>query len=376
MPKLRNLVIFGSLALLAMWSIFRTKSATVFVADVRTRDVTRVISAVGRVRAVDQVSVRSLVAGKVLTITKDDGDAISLGETLITIDDELALQALKQVQAQLSIEKRNLEQRRKEKTRAEKLFNSKAIAVQAFELAQVAERESTENVARLTAAVAEANRQLREFTITAPFDGFVRRRLIDVGQAITLTTDLLEIVRSGAANALDIECEIDETFSNKITLGQEVSWQPSGVNALTYQGVISYISPTVDPRTGGFIIRITPGGAHGAALNSTPAPSHSAALPTALPTTLRPGQSVDVNIVVDQLQQQITIPRRAITKDGGIYFVWKVVDSTARRTLVKIDEWPEGDIVVTSGLSENEAVIVKPGGLSEGQRIKPVQNAL
>jgi membrane fusion protein (multidrug efflux system) len=360
MSKYKALVIFGAVLLFAWLLIGRNKGIVVPVTEINQSDIVRVISAVGRVRALDQVTMRSLVPGKISELSKDDGSPIALGEVIVKIDDEIAVQSLKQIQAQLTFEHRNFEQKKKEKERAEKLYAAKAVSVQAFEITQVAERESAQNIARLTAATAEASRQLKEYTISAPFDGFIKRRLVDVGQAISVTTDLFEVVRN---NAVDIECEIDETFIDKISVGRRVSWRPSGINAQTYEGVINYISPTVDPRTGGFVVRIDATQMQGTAENGPTRP------------TLRPGQSVDVNIVVERLLSQLLVPRKALVRTSGETYVWAVTDSRAKKSLVTVDDWPEGDIAITSGLQAGALVALSPEGLTEGQRVSPVKYA-
>jgi RND family efflux transporter MFP subunit len=321
------------------------KPLPVIAAEAQQATVIRAISATGRIRAVDTVAVRSLVAGRIVKLAKDDGDTVKAGEVIAKIDSDIAQQSLKQVKSQLSIEIENFNQRTRELKRAQALLKTKAIAPQAFEEAQLAERQSRDNVERLKAQAAESERSLKEFTITAPLDGVVRTRLVDVGQAVGLETNLFEIVTNSQQ---EIECEIDEVFINRLKLAQEVTWRPSGINVASQKGSISYISPTVDPRTGGVIVRMALDGETG----------------------LKPGQSADVNFVVEKLDDVISIPRRSLINEDGKLFVWKAVNGKATKSEVTINEWPDGDLVITSGVAKGELIILPREPLTVGQNIK------
>lgn len=111
---------------------------------------------------------------------------------------------------------------------------------------------------------------------------------------------------------------------------------------------INYISPTVDTRTASVIVRI------------------------ALPDTvaLKPGQAVDINFIVEQLNQAITLPRKSLVSIGDQSFVWKIIEQQGHRISVEVNPWPDGDLVITSGVASGDVIILDHTSLIEGQSVR------
>lgn len=62
----------------------------------------------------DTAAVGSLVAGRISTLTKHDGDVVKAGKIITQLDSDIAQQALKQIKSQRSVEIENLNQRARE----------------------------------------------------------------------------------------------------------------------------------------------------------------------------------------------------------------------------------------------------------------------
>jgi hypothetical protein len=78
---------------------------------------------------------------------------------------------------------------------------------------------------------------------------------------------------------------------------------------------------------------------------------------------------VTANIVVDQQDAALTLPRTAlVTKDAeeGVL----VKDNTARFQPVTVVDWPAARLIVTKGLAAGDAMIVDGTGIEAGQTVR------
>ncbi|UCG60648.1 MAG: efflux RND transporter periplasmic adaptor subunit [Candidatus Zixiibacteriota bacterium] len=93
----------------------------------------------------------------------------------------------------------------------------------------------------------------------------------------------------------------------------------------------------------------------------------------------RPGMFVRINIVLEDLDNVIAVPRKAVVTLDGQPTIFSVVNGTARKNLVSLGSEIDGHIVITSGVSAGDTVVtlgqdylddgynVKIAALSEGQ---------
>jgi RND family efflux transporter MFP subunit len=81
--------------------------------------------------------------------------------------------------------------------------------------------------------------------------------------------------------------------------------------------------------------------------------------------------SVNVEIVVGEKPDALTIPRGALQRDGAARFVYQYVDGKAVRTPIQVGLIGPADVEVTGGLKEGSRVIV-PGGvaITDGETVK------
>jgi multidrug efflux pump subunit AcrA (membrane-fusion protein) len=81
------------------------------------------------------------------------------------------------------------------------------------------------------------------------------------------------------------------------------------------------------------------------------------------------GLTVATNIIVDQRDAALTVPRTALRPDGSATGVFVVEDGVARLQPVTLVEWPAARLIVTSGLSEGDARDRRRDGIAEGQAV-------
>ena len=229
----------------------------VAIAIVQKASVPRAVDVVGTLAAVDQVTVSSEADGKVQQIHADLGDKVRAGQVLIKLDDEKQRYAFEQQQAALAralaqygapdpehlpdIEqtpeaqrtKADLAQAIQALDRASELHKRTLIPQQALDDARTAVETkkatydaSLHNARNLRASIQAsqatmklAARQLRDAEIRAPFDGFVEKRLVNLGELVKAQMPVMAIVR---LDPLKVIAEIPEKMAPWIADGATV----------------------------------------------------------------------------------------------------------------------------------------------------------
>lgn len=327
---------------LGWWQYRAEAQVAVTVERVSLGPVTRVLAVNGKVAARDSVQIRAAVTGTVLELTVAEGDRVGKGDVLARLDDSQQAAAVRQAQSALGQGLAQQTQAAANYGRARDLGG--LVARAALEEARLALDSAAEEVARLRALLDQAEIQLTRYTVRAPIAGTVMIRSVDPGQLVDPTMALFTLAD---LSMLLVETDVDEAYATQIATGQVAQVQLVGTSG-TLPGRVSFVSPRVDPGSGGLAVKITP----------------DAAL------TAPVGLTVTANVVVDDTTA-LTVPRAAL--QGGAVFV--LVGKAARLTPVTVIEWPAARLIVTEGLAEGDAVIVDATGLTDGQIVAVVDSA-
>ena len=145
---------------------------------------------------------------------------------------------------------------------------------------------------------------------------------------------------------------IPEKEFRKLAPGQVADVLVDALGGERFEGTISRISPTVDPKTGTF-----------------PAP-----VEVQDPTgRLKPGMFARVNIVYERRENALQVQRSAIVDADGTQSVFVVADGKAEQKPVQTGLANNGWIEITGGLEGSEqVVVVGQGGLKTGTAVKVV----
>jgi RND family efflux transporter MFP subunit len=299
---------------------------------VKAERVERVLAAVGRIKPRESVTVLSRVAGQISRLSKDEGETVAAGDILAELDDRIPRAALAQADAALAAARNSLSQAERDLVRATELRRKGAGTQAQLEQAETAARKAEDDVSRLEASRAQSLAQLADYTIRATASGRLLSRPVDPGQVVSTLTVLFEIA---AGDAYEVETDIDETYAQSLALGMTAKLLPAGLKRQPEMAKIVFVSPRVDVATGGRTVRL-------AFDNSQ--------------TGLPPGLTVDVNILVETLDQALTVPRAAIGDPGGQAFVLRQTGGIFERAPIIFVDWPADRVTVSSGLSEGDVI--------------------
>ena len=325
-----------------------TTAATVVDVTTVTASVGAIESALeisGTLAPLSRVAVKPKLPGTIEKMLVDIGDAVTMGQTIATIDRrEIDAQADAAV-ATVSVGKAALETAEAslanavlEHDRAQNLFDKGALPRQRLDGAQtlhrsaVAQRDlAAANLAQAEAALRRAREVQRNATITSPVNGYVVERNYDAGaipgdKPVVVVADMRQ---------MKLEAGVSELEAGRIRVGLKARVSVQAKPGQTFDGVLAAIAPEVDERNRHFMIDVR-------------VPNANRALLSGMYATARIVESTVANAVV--------VPKDAVmSKDG-------------KRVVQKVQGDVLSTVVVTEGLSDGTRVQIV-SGLAAGDTV-------
>jgi RND family efflux transporter MFP subunit len=299
--------------------------------------VTLVLAVSGKVAAHNQVQIRSAVSGTLLEVSVAEGAVVAAGDVLARLDPSQQEASVRQAASALG--QGQVMQAQAAATYARNVELGNLVARSKLEDAKRALDGADQDVARLAALLDQATIQLARYTLRAPMAGTVTTRSVDPGQLVDPATTLFTLAD---LSVLVVETDVDEAYATRIALGQVAVLQLVGSRE-TLEGSVVFVSPRVDPASGGLAVKI------------------GFDQPLQAPV----GLTVTANVVVSN-QQALTVPRTALR--GDAVFVLK--DGKAVLTPVVVTDWPAARLIVTEGLAAGDRVIVDSTDMTDGLAVK------
>ncbi|WP_150911828.1 efflux RND transporter periplasmic adaptor subunit [Marinobacter halotolerans] len=298
--------------------------------------VTDSVSAVGSLRARDQISLTTELSGRVVELNLNAGNRVKRGELLLRLDDRQARADLQVVEATLADALRQLE-------RARSLQANNSIS------------QSRVDELRTAAEVAEAQRsaartRVDNHRIEAPFEGVIGLNDISLGAYLAAGT---EVATLDSTRRMELGFAIPEKFLGQISLGQVVQGRSPAYPDERFAGELVELGTRINELSRTLPVR---------ALIDNP------------DNKLRPGQFMSAELTLRQ-REALIIPEQAVMTRGDETYVFVAVDGVARRVSVELGSRSPGIVEVASGLTLDDQVIVTgQDRLSSGDRINVVED--
>lgn len=189
------------------------------------------VSGLGSVGALERVSLRSEVAGKVRDVSWREGSTVRRGQVLVQLDDDEAKALRDRAAARSRLSTATL-------ARVREQFRVEAASSQQVEAAA-----ADSAVARAELAIAEV--ALERTRLRAPFDGVAGLTDVSRGQWITAGQILTEVVSRGTPR---IDWSVPERLASSIRQGMPLSWKDPG-SGTTGTAVVEALDPVLEPST-------------------------------------------------------------------------------------------------------------------------------
>jgi RND family efflux transporter MFP subunit len=155
------------------------------VAKPVARDVTEYVVFTGNVAAIDEVDVRARVSGFVTKVHFADGQRVTKGQPLFTIDERPYTIARDQAAAEVSKQAAELEEYEREVVRTAPLVPKNVVTLESFEILKAKRDMSKAMLEKAKAALAKAALDLEFCTLSSPLDGRISARNVSPGDLIT-----------------------------------------------------------------------------------------------------------------------------------------------------------------------------------------------
>lgn len=286
--------------------------------EVKTSNFSSNLEITGSIEANEAVTLRSEVAGLVTGIYFKEGSNVSKGATLVKIND-------RDIQAQLkeAITRQNLSANNE--NRAKQLLEKGAISQEEYDTSQ-AELQTLQSQVQLIRA------QLAKTTIIAPFSGKIGLRRISVGEYLTPSTTIANLL---STNPVKISFSIPEKYVSQLKTNSSISFSVDGNNK-TFAGKIFAIEPGINEQTRTLQIK---------------------ALAPNTNNELLPGSFAKVKLSLSAIDDAILIPTEAVIPvlKGKVVYVAK--NGKAQQVPIETGTRTAEQILVLSGLKVGDTVL-------------------
>ena len=209
-------------------------------AAVSRGDVVESVESTGTSQAVTTVQVGTQVSGTIQSLHADFNSQVKKGQVIARLDPSVMDAQVEQAQASVARLQADVERSRVEVDdtqnklrRAKELFEQGLIPATELENAETAARQAQASLKSAQAQVTQANASLNQnrsnlshTVITAPVDGIVISRTVDVGQTVAASMSaptLFEIARD--LTDMQVNASIDESDIGRIQPGQAVTFR-------------------------------------------------------------------------------------------------------------------------------------------------------
>ena len=290
------------------------------------------LPAVGSIEAEEWVEIKPQTGGIIETINFEEGQCVKKGDLLIKLESRKEEAELANAEASLKLASLNYE-------RAKKLFIEKN-----FSQKEVDEAAATYHVQ--TALVERWKDSLRDKFLYAPFDGRLGARRYSVGQYVEPNSTITSLF---ADEKVKITFYVPEKEVSQLKPNQKVELKVATFPDEIFLGEIYLVDTQVDVTTRMLKIK---------ALVDNPK------------QRLKAGMFANVEVIINERPNAITLPEESILTIGENFSVFVVEEGTAKLRSVKLGIRLPGEVEVVEGLKEGEEVIVS--GLqkvSEGTKV-------
>jgi membrane fusion protein (multidrug efflux system) len=274
----------------------------------------------GDVNPMQQANIYSKVAGNLDRNYVDIGTTVRENQLLALIDTtELGQQVL---QTGATYENARLNYQRNKDLYAQNL-----VAKQDLDNAEAAMKVASANYE-------QAKIRLDYAHITAPFSGYITKRYFDAGANITSNDKILFTLMN--ADVMKVTVNVLEKDIPLISTGKKAITTVDAYPGKQFFGTVTRYSGAVDLSTRTMEVEID-------------IPNHD--------HLLKPGMFANVELIVDEHGNALTIPSQAILKDDKGSYVYTVTDNTAKRKNITAGGEQSSRMEIVSGLGDTDKIV-------------------
>jgi len=305
---------------------------TVVVEAAITGPVIEKINTTGTVMAEHQALISAEVAGRVIELPVDLGSQVERGTILARLDPTVAraqhqqaAASLAQAQAGLSLAEDHLE-------RIQSLHSQAAASKQALDQARIDMDSRTAGVQAAEAGLNLSSKALADCSIRAPFAGTVAEVQLELGTLVAPGTPAFRLV---SMDRLFVLSSVSSAVIGSVAEDMPVRLLAPSLQKANFSGHVARLGPAADVRTRTYPVEIRVNDGNG---------------------VLRPGMMTRVEIVLEQRENAILVPRASVLGERQRH-VFVVRDGLAYKRPVETGLSVGDQVEVLAGLEPGELVV-------------------
>lgn len=308
-------------------------ASTIQTAVVKRTTFTKSVTSSGKTKAAQSVELKFQTSGKLTWVGVKEGDRVSAYQAIAQLDAREVQKNLEKTLRDYSAQRNDFEEMWR--------VTYKGIQNPQTALTDTVKRILEKNQWDLEKAVLDVELKHLSFeysTLVTPISGIVTRVDTPIaGINITPATAVFEVVDPAS---LVFEASVDEIDAGSIAIGRKATVTLDAFPDTALSGLVSKIA---------FAAKTSSGGA-------TVFPVEVA---IATSSGVRIGMNGDVAIYTDSQEDVFVIPTEAVREDEKVTYVYKKEGKLYKKTPIGLGARSDSEVVVTSGLTEGEQVVVK-----------------
>jgi HlyD family secretion protein len=284
------------------------ETPTIVTASVTSGDVIETVDATGTLQAVTTVQVGTQVSGTIKALRADFNSRVRRGQVIAELEPSLfeaqveqARASLVRLEAEASRAAVQREDAQRKLRRAQELAERQLIPATELEAAEMTARQADASVRAAEAQVVQARASLNQSQvnlahtiITAPIDGIVISRNVDVGQTVaaSMQAPTLFVIARDLAE-MQVNASIAESDIGRIQAGQSVSFRVDAYPGEVFTGRVSQVrlEPVVQQNVVSYVTTID-------------VPNRD--------LKLKPGMTANVTVEIARLTNVLRVPNAAL----------------------------------------------------------------
>jgi RND family efflux transporter MFP subunit len=284
---------------------------------------------------------------RVAAVNVEVGDRVRKGQELVHLAEDLLASDVASKRANLEQAQASLENAESAYRRAHSLSGSGALSQSDLDKLRAEELAARARVAVSTAELQASDLRLRHTRVTAPDDGVITARSVNVGQVAQVGTEMLRLLRKGR---VEWRAEIPESRIREIRVGQHVKLTTA--DGAQLDGKVRTIAPTIESSTRAGLVYVDIPSTGGAA---------------------RPGMFARGEILLGESAAGMVPLSSVVTQDGYTYvFVVNDQQLVVRRR-VETGAVRDKQIEILGGVQPGERIVDKGAGfLKDGDRVRVI----
>jgi RND family efflux transporter MFP subunit len=262
--------------------------------------------------------------GTVVSILVDEGDAVKKGQTLATLD-ETSFKSIYQAAVA-------------SKTQAKDAYDRLKLVHDKGSLPDIQWEEMKSKLEQAKSSEQVALQNLKNCTLTAPSDGIVGTRNVEVGENILPGISAFNLV---TIKEVYVRISVPENEINKFSKGQQGEVVIQAISPQTVQATVEKIGVSANPISKTYEVKLI-----------LPNPD----------LKIKPGMACDVRININEESPYLSVPFQSVLTDlNGDKFVYLIDTHSdkAIKQLVKVAGFSDNEVQISSGLQPGDRVVTR-----------------